>query len=421
MEVFPILTLGERIRKLRKGRGLTLEALAGTKLTKGMLSLIENNKAVPSIESLNYIASQLGVDVSDLLQDENVQELRDILEQVEKLYFTDTKTLNNNKKYQQIKQMIEPFINHLTKGYESARLTELYGYSLYHVSEDKEDKNWKKYILSSAQMYEEMNLVDRRASVGTFQVKVQFRNHKYETALKMLLAERDYLEKNFPYMSPTTRLELDYLEAVLHFAVGNSLAAIRVIEDAIAFSKVHKVFYHIDDLYRITIGYGLVNHDEEKINNYLKKLLGYANFVEDPFYYAFNDYTEAEVRLFKHQDYEGVIRLVDKYVTGLDDTEVLKPYFSLTKGKALYGLGRYQEAVQWLERVEIPPFLPHPFDLTIFYVGDSYLALCYLELGQIETALKFATRAKEKTTPLPDTLFKSFIIDTYKKIVQHIV
>lgn len=87
----------------------------------------------------------------------------------------------------------------------------------------------------------------------------------------------------------------------------------------------------------------------------------------------------------------------------------------------MYGLGRYQEAVQWLERVEIPPFLPHPFDLTIFYVGDSYLALCYLELGQIETALKFATRAKEKTTPLPDTLFKSFIIDTYKKIVQHIV
>lgn len=93
--------------------------------------------------------------------------------------------------------MIEPFINHLTKGYESARLTELYGYSLYHVSEDKEDKNWKKYILSSAQMYEKMNLVDRRASVGTFQVKVQFRNHKYETALKMLLAERDYLEKIF--------------------------------------------------------------------------------------------------------------------------------------------------------------------------------------------------------------------------------
>lgn len=419
MEVFPISTLGERIRKLRKERGLTLEALAGTKLTKGMLSLIENNKAVPSIESLNYIASQLGVDVSDLLQDENVQELRDLLEEVEKLYFTDTTIRNNkNKKYQQMIKMIEPFINHLMKGYESARLTELYGYSLYHVSEDK---NWKKYILRSAQMYEEMNLVDRRASVGIFQVNVQFRNHKYETALKMLLSERDYLEKNFPYMSPMTRLELDYHEAVLYFAVGDSAAAIRVIEDAIAFSKVHKVFYHIDDLYRLTIGYGLLNHDEEKIDNYLKKLLGYANFVEDPFYYAFTDYTEAEVRLFKHQDYEGAIRLVEKYVTGLDDAEVLKPYFFITKGKALYGLGRYQEAVQWLEKVEIPPYLPHPFDLTIFYVGDSYLALCYLELGQIETALKFATKAKEKTTSFPNTLFKSFILDTYTKIVQHIV
>ena len=49
-------TLGERIRTLRKQQKMTLEALAGTELTKGMLSLIENNKANPSMESLNYIA-----------------------------------------------------------------------------------------------------------------------------------------------------------------------------------------------------------------------------------------------------------------------------------------------------------------------------------------------------------------------------
>ncbi|WP_372869850.1 helix-turn-helix domain-containing protein, partial [Planomicrobium okeanokoites] len=54
-------SLGELIRKLRKERGLTLQALAGEELSKGMLSLIENNKANPSMESLAYIAEQLGV------------------------------------------------------------------------------------------------------------------------------------------------------------------------------------------------------------------------------------------------------------------------------------------------------------------------------------------------------------------------
>ena len=53
-------TLGLRIRQLRKEQKLTLEALAGNKLTKGMLSLIENGKAQPSMESLSYIAERLG-------------------------------------------------------------------------------------------------------------------------------------------------------------------------------------------------------------------------------------------------------------------------------------------------------------------------------------------------------------------------
>ena len=79
MEVCHIETLGERIRKLRKQQKLTLEALAGNELTKGMLSLIENNKANPSMESLTYIAKRLGVEVSELLEEVSTQELREVL------------------------------------------------------------------------------------------------------------------------------------------------------------------------------------------------------------------------------------------------------------------------------------------------------------------------------------------------------
>ena len=68
----------KRIRALRKQQEFTLDALAGTELTKGMLSLIENNKANPSMESLNYIAGRLGVDVSELLEEVSTQELRKV-------------------------------------------------------------------------------------------------------------------------------------------------------------------------------------------------------------------------------------------------------------------------------------------------------------------------------------------------------
>ena len=89
MEVCRIETLGERIRKIRKQQKLTLEGLAGKGLTKGMLSLIENNKANPSMESLKYISGRLGVEVSELLEEVSTQVLQKILESAEMLSNTE--------------------------------------------------------------------------------------------------------------------------------------------------------------------------------------------------------------------------------------------------------------------------------------------------------------------------------------------
>src|SRR5699024_1729711 len=63
------MALGERIKELRKEQGLTLVELAGEKITKGMLSLIENNKSNPSMDTLEYLAETLGVSISYLTQE----------------------------------------------------------------------------------------------------------------------------------------------------------------------------------------------------------------------------------------------------------------------------------------------------------------------------------------------------------------
>ena len=64
------MALGERIRKLRVERGLSQRQLCGDKITRNMLSQIENGSARPSMDTLRYLAQQLGLPLSYFLEEE---------------------------------------------------------------------------------------------------------------------------------------------------------------------------------------------------------------------------------------------------------------------------------------------------------------------------------------------------------------
>ena len=65
-----LAVIGQRIRTLRKGRGMTLQALAdATGLSSSMLSLVERGLASPSIGSLVVISEALGKSMSALIVD----------------------------------------------------------------------------------------------------------------------------------------------------------------------------------------------------------------------------------------------------------------------------------------------------------------------------------------------------------------
>ncbi len=59
--------LGERVRALRLGRGMTQAALAGAEFTKGFISLLETGRVRPSIRSAEILAQRLGVSVGELV------------------------------------------------------------------------------------------------------------------------------------------------------------------------------------------------------------------------------------------------------------------------------------------------------------------------------------------------------------------
>ena len=65
------MNVGEKIRSLRREKLMTQSELAGTQITRNMLSCIENGTAMPSLSTVVYLAGRLGVPVGYLMAEES--------------------------------------------------------------------------------------------------------------------------------------------------------------------------------------------------------------------------------------------------------------------------------------------------------------------------------------------------------------
>ncbi len=95
--------LGERIRELRTRLGITQRELAGDRITRNMLSLIESGNASPSVSTLLYIAERLGTSAGYFFTSTEADEGR---------YFKisiidDLKTKFREKKYRECAKICE--------------------------------------------------------------------------------------------------------------------------------------------------------------------------------------------------------------------------------------------------------------------------------------------------------------------------
>ena len=403
-------TLGERIRNLRKQKGLTLQALAGDQLTKGMLSLIENNKANPSMESLSYIAERLEVDRNELLEDIPTNELRNLLEEVEQLYTRELLSDELIAKYKEIAGKIKPYVEKLPFRYESARLLDIYSRCSYHSKQN----DWQDPLAKAEDIYDSLHMINQSADLHIFRAMMAFTEHRYQEALSMIQTSRKLFEERAGMLDPLKKLDFDYYESILYSAVGDGENSKRLMEEAIKFSKEQQLFYRIDALYRLAGFQAVLNGDIENKDHYIAKLRLFADFTDDEEIGATADAIEIHyLNSFAH-DYEKANALIDQNLEKHQEDKIF--LFVLEKGKALYGLGQLEEASGWLKKHTLWEFLHHPYDLSLHYEKDAYLALIYMELGQKELAIKHATIAKDLIEPLPDLPHKRFISRVYEQV-----
>lgn len=414
------MNLGEKIKQLRKERKMTLAEVAGDKLSKGMLSLIENGKAQPSMESLQHIAKQLGIDVAELMQTGEVNEIRALYKQVEQLRLA----LNNEyvkEKYMQLYQnlldLIEPYVKEgKLKGqtYEEVSLYETYVVMRNRLKIDESTDVYYDII----QMYEKVHAYSKILNVYSRLSSYEFEKRAYEASLDVLIEAEKYVEKYDHLIGVLEKLDLYYNITVMYAAINENEKAENYLEMALTIAKEKKVIYRLNDFYRFLFVSYCEEENVEKANYYIDKIRAMTSILEDPI----ELYVEQLLTLFYinsiEKDYEKTIATTfDQSFLPEEVYADSNHFFHGEYGYAYWKLGRFEEALEQLKHIRMPEQNHHPIDLVRFYRSYAIRALCYFEIGDIENAKRDILYAVDGVKDLKDLYDKKFIQEAYKKIM----
>ena len=398
-------TLGEKIKALRKEKKLTQTELAGSELTKSMLSQIENGKATPSMKTLQYIAEKLECEPSFLLE-EDEGKIVELIQKMEPLI-----KANGDEVYKTLLPIVQ---TDLPPTLNTARLYKQFitGAAIMN------DYNIAYYVETAVSIFEKYTLYRESTETKLLFYYMLFKQKKYKECLQMIATIRDeYKTKNLE-MDLITHIQLYLKEAIILLAYGSYEKCEKVILDALAFSKKHQVYYKTDEFYRILSYQKIIVADKERYLYYIKKSEQFAIFTEDTLSAANVDILKAYYYNTVTNEYTIALEHLEQFREKLKNDPIFQDdgLYYLEKGKSLYGLKRYKEALETLKHATIPDYMNHPLDQSWVLTAGSYRALCYIELQDKKSALTEAKEAVQAIDSYPDSIFTSFIKETLQII-----
>ncbi|WP_242215404.1 helix-turn-helix transcriptional regulator [Bacillus cereus group sp. BfR-BA-01383] len=399
-------TLGEKIKVLRKEKRLTQTELAGSELTKSMLSQIENGKATPSMKTLQYIADKLGCETSFLLEDDDV-EIVELIQQTEKLI--------KANKCDEVYAILLPIVQkELPPTLNTARLYKQF----VTAAAIMKDYNIEYYVEKATSIFEKYTLYRDSTETKLKLSYTIFTRKKYAECLQLIASIRNDYEEKHLEMDLIIHIELCLYEAIILLACGNYENCERVILDALAFSKTHQVYYKTDEFYRILSYQKVITADKEQYLHYIKKSEQFAIFTEDTLSAAIVDILKAYYYNTITNEYTIALEHLEQFREKLKDEPIFQEdgLYHLEKGKALYGLKRYEEALKTLQSAIMPDYMNHPLDQAWLTTAGAYRALCYVKLNDKKSALEEVTEANQFIQSYPDSIFSSFIKETLQII-----
>ena len=230
------MTIGEKIKTRRKELGLTQNEVAGDKISRNMLSLIESGNATPSLDTLYYIADKLNIRIEYLVS-ENISldtfNRLDAEDEIERMY--------RSGSYENVAYLIENIRQ------KSDYICFLGAVCSYNVAREKvrggslaTARKW----LDKATYYATITSIDTTLLEAKYSLlysileniqspKLNFNQQEYERKINEVVDEEFYHyylgDLEYDYQDPIIRL---HIEAKNYIKTRNYPQAIRTLTEA---------------------------------------------------------------------------------------------------------------------------------------------------------------------------------------------
>jgi len=406
-------TLGKRIQSIRKSKKMTLVDVAADKMTKGMLSLIENDKAQPSIENLQHIAKMLDTEIGSLTAEFPPAKLRSLLDQIHAIQ---RKNLNNTKVSSQlIIELIKPIEEKLPLCYETSQILLLYMKCFSRTEQYEEGILVAK---RSAEIFKEMSLYNEYLQALRCHAICEVALAQYKNAFTVLQEAYELCISDYYSINTDIKISVFYDYAASAFAIGDFDIAKVSIEYLIDTCHTNKAYFDYSNSLRLAASASILFGKMDEVEYYRNLLDRFTLFdqsnesilLSDLFYLIYFDLAV--------NDPQKVITYGKKLLNNTDVGDLC--YFVyLELGKAYYQLNDIPNANAAFNKYD-PSFnrILHPIDQAIYNENFAYYALVLNKLGQTDQAKYWATLAYKNSKKIIPFFDNDFIDHTFNDLVK---
>lgn len=406
-------SLGEKIKSLRKELNMTQTDLAGSEMTKSMLSQIENNLATPSMKNLLYIASKLGKPASYFLEDasntsafpiEEIQaELKEAADFISKNRYQEALTkLEATEKKHRFDLDSKLYADFLSK----------YGECLIEL---KQSDVGEQKIRNAVELYQRNFLYIDAAKSYLLLIGIPWNSFDYETCMAIveeaLEIYRKSISKDYSF-----EIETLYLRSILNAGLDKLEASVTATEEALEISRLTKIYYRSDELYKIRGAMSIFLNKLEHFEEYMEKARQFALFTDNK-----NVLSSIEAICGMYQNHLGAPqKAVEHLQKSLKISQGAAAATYVELAKSYYAMEKYQVALDTLEFIQYPDYIPFRYDYLHIWSSQVYKGLCLNKLGKSQEALAAVKLGIEKMEIVKESKALALAYKTLSEIYSQI-
>ena len=402
-------SLGDKIKFLRKDLKMTQTDLAGSEMTKSMLSQIENNIAMPSMKNLQYLASRLSKPVSYFLDSEEEQDILPLEEVQEDM--KQAEALKAEGKYREASELLELIgrkYNFVQDSKLYADYLSIFGDSLIELNEVEAGK---AKIDEAIRIYESKYMYIDAAKAYLLLCGIPWNKFKYEECLAILEQGIAIYNKSIS-RDHAFEIELLYNRAIFTASLDRIDESIKATEEALAMSEQTKIYYRTDDLHKNMAVINYFRGQFEGIEKHLEKARQFAEFTDNTTVMSSLEIIRAKI-MNDAEKPEAAIGHLNKALTLTN--RFAPPLIYTEFAKSYYLLADYKTALEFIKKVRFPEYTPSKYDYTYVWNSRTIEGLSLLKLGRKQEAL---IAVREGIDKLEAVGASRFLAEAYKALSE---